>query len=287
MTTPFEIESVKHSVSDQFGEADLIVVYKQLIKGECKRIAILIEDKIRACFQPDQSTRYNKRGDAGKTMHWDDCWTCLVAAATYIKPGHGFDTTVTLEQIKECFAVGEPKRSEFKARVIQKAIDKALSGPGPQRVDPEVTAFRERYYAAFVEFFAKQEKNVYMTPPRPAWSGETWFRILSGSVLPKGAYVHHKSAEGCVDLTFPNTDAKRLRDGIVEPCLEAGMEIEQTHKSATIRLRSSRIRQFKDFDQERAHVEEALSNASRLLHFYARECARLAPALKSASTAPI
>ncbi len=46
---PVEIERVEHSVSDQYGEADLIVVYRRL-GGSEERIAILIEDKIRAIF---------------------------------------------------------------------------------------------------------------------------------------------------------------------------------------------------------------------------------------------
>jgi hypothetical protein len=219
----FQTERVEHSVSDQCGEADLIVVYKQL-EGKCEKIAILIEDKIRAVFQPRQADRYRERGESGNKVHWDRYWTCLVAPASYIKKAdHGFDAAVSLEQLKEWFAIMDPKRCEFKARVIDQAIKKA-ERTGVQKVDLAVTTFRERYYAVFEEFFADQRKDVHMRSPGPTWSGDTWFEIRS-TFLPKGAYINHKSPAGCVDLTFPNTNAALLR--IVEPCLEQGMGIEQ------------------------------------------------------------
>jgi hypothetical protein len=121
----FETESVRHSVRDEFGEADLIVVYNQ--RNSDTRIAILIEDKTRACFQPDQPARYHKHGKAGIEKMLGQLWACLVAAATYVdlKRGHGFDATVTLEQIKDCLSVMEPKRCEFKARVIRDATTRS------------------------------------------------------------------------------------------------------------------------------------------------------------------
>jgi len=60
------------------------------------------------------------------------------------------------------------------------------------------------------------------------------------------------------------------------------MRIEQTGKSAAIRLVVHKIDHFSDFDQERAKVAEALSAVRRLLHFYTRERNRLEPALMSA-----
>jgi hypothetical protein len=60
-----------------------------------------------------------------------------------------------------------------------------------------------------------------------------WFEIRS-PLLPKGAYINHKSDRGFVDLTFPNTDAERLRS--MESLLDSGMSVHQTYKSSAIRM---------------------------------------------------
>jgi len=136
--TALQVARVERSVWDRWGEADLIVVYEEV---EGKSVAILIEDKIRAGFQPSQSERYRARGDSGKK--WDRYWTCLVAPERYVKskPDHGFDKVVTLEQVKRCLSVTEPKRLEFKVEVIDQAI-KIQGITGVQQVDPAMTAFR-------------------------------------------------------------------------------------------------------------------------------------------------
>lgn len=282
--TSIQVERVEHSVSDQCGEADLIVVYKQLA-GARERIAILIEDKIRAGFQPRQADRYRERGEMGKNCEWNRYWTCLVAPASYLKskPVHGFDAEVKLEQIKEWLAVSEPSRREFKVRVIEQAIEKA-NRTGIQKVDPAMTVFRERYFAFCGEFFTDQCHDIQPDLPRQAWWGDVWFWFRRG-LLQKGVYICHKSQLGFVDLTFPNTDAKRLME--IEAILESGMTIQQTGKSAAVRLVVPKIDiPFNDFEQERAKVAEALIAVGRLLTFYGRERARLEQILTSTPPLP-
>src|SRR6266436_5009178 len=53
---PGDIVRVQRSESDPYGEADLVVVYT--LEGSSEKIALLIEDKIRAVFQPQQAERY-------------------------------------------------------------------------------------------------------------------------------------------------------------------------------------------------------------------------------------
>jgi len=178
--------------------------------------------------------------------------------------------------------VSEPKRHDFKRRVIDEAIQKAVLF-GPQLVDEDVTVFRERYYHCFQEFFVDHRPDVAMTPPAPSWKGETWFRIKSKHLC-KGAYIHHKAPIGCVDLTFPNTDAVLLKAAKLP--LEDDMRIEQTGKSTAIRIVVYPIMRFNDFEQERTNVEQALAAVKRLLSFYARERLRLDLSLNTARSAP-
>jgi hypothetical protein len=252
---PFSVESVKRSRADSFGEADLIVVYRRS-EGNDQGTAILIEDKIRAEFQPDQSERYRKRGEQGKGRQWCDYWTCLVASEKYVQGGvdKRFDTTITLEKIKKWIAASEPERHAFKVEVIEEAIQK-VGWLGPQQVDEPVTRFRALYFKCFEEFFADRIHDVNMTVPGRSWEGETWFRIKS-SLLQKGAYIYHKAPHACVDLTFPNTRSDLLNAAL--PFLEDGMTIEQTGQSAAIRLKVSPITDFANFEQERFNVEQCI-----------------------------
>ena len=263
------IESVRRSVSDAFGEADLIVVYTN---SERKRTAILIEDKLRAAFQPEQPERYAERGRAGLGKEWETYWTCLVAPKTYINRGHDFDAAVSLESVVDLFARADERRREFKVRVLQEAIRKCETN-GVQVVDPVMTAFRERYFAYFQDFFRDEWRSsrIKTRPPAPTYSGDTWFEVRSAE-LPRGAYINYKSTMGAVDLTFPNTNVAALEG--MSLCLEEGMTPVQTSKSAAIRITVSPIRNFNDFDGEHTKVEEGLIAVRRLLDFYNREKAR-------------
>lgn len=280
------VESVSRSVGDAHGEADLVVVCRSS-ENDGQRTAILIEDKIRAEFQPGQPERYMERGKAGVSENkWDRFRTCLVAPEWYLsKDGaKGFHHVVALEKISDWLAKSEPARHEFKARVITEAIRKAESSGGALLVDGDVTGFRRGYYSYFKGFFADRMLDADMNPPPPkgVYKGELWFKMKS-RLLPKGAYIHHKAPWGYVDLTFPHTNADLLK--IAEPWLEDGMTIIQTTKSAAIRLAVLPIQQFGNFEEERAVVEQGLLCAERLLRFYGRERARLDPILTKASTA--
>lgn len=266
--------SIKHSVSDIHGEADLIVVYQ--IDGTNERVAILIEDKIHARFQDRQASRYKERGvDGEKTPRkWDHHWTCLVAPESYIKRGHGFDASVKLEVIREWFASNDSGRAEFKVEVVKNAIMKA-SITGVKVVDEGMTAFRNRYCEAFREYFGDQLSDVYMLP-RTKDYGDVWFKIYSHTLELAKGYINHKSSFGFVDLTFRNTNAKLLdNDPILKSILEPDMMVEQTGKSAAIRLSVTKIEDFRCFDDQIVIVEKAFIAVQRLLGFYVREQSRL------------
>src|ERR1035441_2837339 len=139
-----------------------------------------------------------------------------------------------------------------------------------------MTAFRQQYSTYCGEVFGDQCHDIEWDRPRDAWWGDTWFLFRKG-LLGKEVYINHKSPAGFVDLTFPNTDATRLKTIAAIPA--AGMTIHQTYKSAAIRLNVPKIGQFSDFNQERGKVAEGLVAVRKLLDFYARERDRLQNAL--------
>jgi len=263
-----KVESVRRSVSDAFGEADLVVVYTTA-KGE--RVAILIEDKLRAPFQPEQSDRYRGRGENGLGLDWESYWTCLVAPEQYIEHGHSFDAAIPLESIAELFTGVDDRRHEFKSQVLLETIRKCESS-GVQVVDQVVTEFRRKHYACFHECFAEELRHGRIDDirtPAPTYKGDTWFDFRSRIRLPKGAYINHKASMGVVDLTFPHTDVGELDH--LKPHLEPNMTQVQTGKSAAVRLEIPKIVGFDDFDRERKSVEISFEAVRRLLNWYIRE----------------
>jgi len=251
---------IRHSVSDQFGEADLVLQYRSKT-GDC--VVILIEVKICAGFQPSQADRYKQRGEKGKPNLWDRYVTCLIAPEKYIRRGHKFMKAISLESISEWIDVSQEIRRQFKLRVLNAAIKKEQQ-TGTKQVDETVTNFRMEYFNLL-----KQRANLLiMNLPKPTWSGENWFK-LKYSGLPKKAYIHHKADRGYVDLTFPNMSAKTLQK--IEYRLEHGMSIEQTNKSAAIRLKVPCIDVSDDFAAQIDRIILAYEAAMRLAAFCDRE----------------
>lgn len=262
------LEYVKRSVGDAFGEVDLLVVYKA---GTGNRTAILIEDKLRAAFQPLQPDRYHERGKDGLGRDWEAYWTCLVAPEHYMPATHGFNVAISVERVIEMFVDMDETRREFKIQVLKEVIRKCES-TGVQVVDPVVTEFRRRHYAFFHQFFAEELRVGRIDDirrPAPTYKGDTWFGFRSRMHLPQGAYLNHKASMGVVDLTFPYTEVGVLRK--IQAHLEPDMAAVQTGKSAAIRVEVPRIVSFDDFDREPGAVEESFVAVRRLLDFYIRE----------------
>lgn len=263
-----QVVSVQRSVSDALGEADIVVIYKGY---EGKNTAILIEDKIRAAFQPDQPERYRERGKIGIGHAWDLCWTCLIAPASYIKDDHRFDAAVTLETISDLLAEAQDLRSTFKCQVLQEAINKC-SSTGVQVVDKVMTEFRKRHYDYCREFFCGTPEEFILRSPADTYKGDTWFEFRCPRTLPKGAYITHKSTMGAVDLAFPNTKVETLLE--LSQLLASDMFPVQTAKSASIRINVQPITDFSSFDNVRPDIERSVDTVKRLLALYVRERTR-------------
>jgi hypothetical protein len=119
------------SVYDLGRESDLVLLVAEP-GGE--RHAILIEDKIVAAAQPEQSLGYRKRGKAGiDRKDWREFTTCIVAPQFYLDSGpnvQGYDTKVSLESVRDWLSASdmEQARREFKLEILSAAISPAIRG---------------------------------------------------------------------------------------------------------------------------------------------------------------
>jgi hypothetical protein len=270
------VEKVTHSVSDKYGEADLVVIVNgNQPSGEIARLALLIEDKITAGFQPDQAGRYRARGVEGKEQ---GLWTCfktvLVAPSAYIARGHGFDAALSLEQTKEWICPADLARRRFKIAKIEEAIAKK-NATGVQIVDLEMTSFRSDYYACLQEFNTRESTDFTMRRPAPTYWGDYWF-ILRSAELPNSAQIRHMPPSGIIELNLKDTDISKAR--ALEALLEHDMKLVATGKynqHTTIRCASPKISVFNDFARDQPKVEAALLAAKRLWQLVRRERVRI------------
>jgi hypothetical protein len=250
--------SVQHSVSDVFGEADLLAEFvidaREAVTG-----ALLIENKINAGFQPQQAERYRSRGEAGIVNgRWHEYRTILVAPAAYLKRSHGFDAAVSLEMISGWLCSTDDKRRAFKQARLQRAIDKKnLSGV--QVVDPVMTAFRG-WYAEFM--LAREDSNVagFVPPvPRPAYFDDNWIQWTSKN-LPPACRFRHLTRTGIVDLSFANVplaEAEWLR-ALVPPSIEL-KSIGKYGQHASLSAKVTPITDYTDLVANQAIAEQAQS----------------------------
>lgn len=186
------------------GETDLLVKYGAQNGG--LPIAILIEDKIRASFQPNQPERYRTRGEEGKRKGWSHHWTCLVAPSKYFANSGEFDAVVTLETLHDYFAGKADDRSRFRARILEQSIRK-YEATGVQRIDPGMTRIRAMYADECAKSLRPGEWE-YDKAKDASWD-DTWFSFR-GVAWPPGVKAVHQARTGCMKLVLPICEQESL-----------------------------------------------------------------------------
>lgn len=277
---------VAHSVSHTDGEVDLVVILVvKRADGVSAKIALLVEDKITAGFQPDQARRYELFGEHGKTTGaWESYCTVLVAPHAYINLGHGFQRSIPYEVISTWVCPSDPMRRAFKQRRIAEAIAKK-NATGVQKVDPVVTAFRAEYFKNLQDFNKTHGTDFDMSPPKDAYDGELWFFLNSRS-LPNQSAIRHRPRSGYIELIFRNTPFDETQK--LEEVLETGMtriSMGKYNQHVAIQMIADRIFEFDDFGRVRAKIDAALNSAESLLRLFERERAKIEHVVISARQA--
>lgn len=132
-----------HSVTHpKLGESDLIVIYES-------GLSVLIENKVDAQAQPEQGSRYKQRGRAGIADGlWKKFVTCVVAPGRYLtinSEARRYDIKITYEQIRDWFEGRATARANYKAYLLNEAIEQQRRGYSPE-ADEDVTQFWLAYW---------------------------------------------------------------------------------------------------------------------------------------------
>ena len=250
-----------HSVCHpKHGESDLVLMFTG---KDGRGYLLLVENKIAAGFQPNQSKRYHLRGDefinAGECTDYS---TILIAPSNYISDSEDFDFYLAYEDIKSWFEEesGLGKRGSYKAHLLECAIDRLRRGYRPIR-DENTTKFWHRYWECVTdsapELKMREARNDI---PRQS----VWFSFKP-KAFPQGISILHKANRGVIDLQLSGKgDRIEELQRDLDPFLGLGMTVEKTAKSAAVRIQVPLLDLQQDFGAQEDAVREGVAGALRL-----------------------
>lgn len=231
-----------HSVTDEFGEADLVLSFQV---GEEKNL-ILLENKIAATAQENQAARYllcaQKYLDEGicNQVH-----IVIAAPERYLRgnaEAQKYPAQISYEIIKS-FWKSDNARARYRANMMQLAITQERRGYSA-KLDEQVTGFWRDYYWCLQEQIPQAIMKEPVIVPRLAdWPDirYSWF--------PARWVIRHKFARGCIDLEtrLSPEEAEAFIDRI--NC--QNIELAQTGKSISIRIVVPTIDRMGSFAKQR------------------------------------
>lgn len=247
------------SVTQSIGESDL----EFLIENDNSALCLMIENKINASVQPQQSERYNQRGE-NSILQWkcDEYVTILVAPQIYLDGCDSFYNVVSYEDIIGLLKNNESSNHPFVVYIIEQAIAKSSMWYSPV-ADQSVTDFCLSYYA----LVCKQFPFLNMKKPnkKPSASSFVYFHPVW---LPIWVIVVHKFVHGFFDIQLRWLAARQNEfQQILWPLLWDYI-IERAWKSLVIRSLVPQIDPVLWFDEQYDLVVECLQKWSDLLESF-------------------
>ena len=246
------------------GECDIVIEF--LINN--KKTVILIEDKIFATEQPQQSERYHKTGKAlVEREGYDKYITCLLSPVKYYKddaPMKKYEKRISYEHMLEWFEKQtDTKRMQFKKMVLENGIERART-VRMQTPDERTDNFY-RYYEKLVRETNPELDYEY----RGYTGGQSWVDIKS-TIFPSKIKIVHKSHSGYVDLQISGIDINEFKEAM-KAKIKNIMYIKKTNKSLSVRILVPELPRANTIDSPEMYREDivsALNAAEKLRKWY-------------------
>lgn len=249
--------TVEISATTSLGETDLLFE----VELASERIALLIEHKIDAPFQPTQAERYRERGETGiRDGRWKRFAICLCAPEGYLlgaRSTNKWDVYISFKSLLDWINSFDVQNLGFVSEILAQAAAGRKSGRPKSEA---ATAFWNAYRQASTQMLPKISisrlpESVSDAAPWPSFGREQ---------LPKGMFVEHKAEIERVDLTFNTMSVDGVRSLLNEP-LPFDVSIQKVGKSAALRISVPRIDHLRPFDEQQEEVFKAFVAVERLL----------------------
>lgn len=248
------VDKILNSVATSDGETDIEVILS--IGG--KKTALLIEDKIDAVAQPEQSKRYEIRAEKAKNNgDYEEYYIFIVAPQKYLdsnKEAAKYAYNVSYEEIKETLS------DEFDIAVINRALDESKKGYVPVE-DRNVTLFWDKMFD-YVDKRFPDTFSFYSKKGDVHGANAWWITIKSG----KGSKIVIKSDRGYVDLEIAGyTERFQEFSKANQELLDSRrLYLRMASKSLAIRKYIDCIDFTMGFDEQIPLVENAFIKAKEL-----------------------
>jgi ADP-ribosylglycohydrolase len=232
----YRLVACRVSQATEAGETDVLL---EVAGQDGAVMAILVENKIDAAFQPQQAERYRQRGQHGIIAgSWSAYRTCLVAPKQYlgdVASPDPWDMRIELEQIAVWMReLGTPHDLVF-ARICEQAVAKFSRTSAP--VSTAATSFWLAYRQMAKELLPDVQitglgEKVSVNAPWPSFDVDQ----LGRSIL-----LIHKPWKGVVDITCYSIPVEET-EAAIRDMIPAGAFVTEPKTSAAGVGRSSLIR---------------------------------------------
>lgn len=256
------------SVKTVNGESDLELTFL-CSSGAVK---ILIENKVDAAFQPNQSQRYAERAGLYRaTRKYHNVLTVAMAPGIYFGKkidDLGFNVIVTYEAVYRWLERANlGSRKVYKLALLGRAIERGRLGwkPVPHRAVGE-------FWQAYWRLCEEIAPQLAMPVPKGEIPAESHFIGFKPAILPAHVFRCHKVAYGHVDLQFSAMGEKLAEmEQIYRSSLLPSMRIEKAAKSAVIRIRVEPIDMTTaTFPDCEASIRRGVEAAVLLMDWYSK-----------------
>ena len=248
------------SVWENNTQIDLVVVF------QCgpQKLKLLVENKIDAQFQAGQPERYRESAESRrKDDPTHEVKTVLLAPEKYFHTSgsESFDLKLSYEEVVRVLQSDTDPRASFLAESLEAGITKQQEGY--QGIpDDSATSIWDVIWGMSREI----TPCLNMKSPGKKPRGSTWIHFTQAEEVSSGEIVW-KMERGQVDLQFSKTDQADLKT-LVANILEPDMHIEKAGKSASIRVKVSKIDFGLPPEAQEAKIQEGLRQAERLRRFF-------------------
>lgn len=236
--------------SDSNGESDITII----ISDGTIKVGLLIEDKIDAPAQKDQSARYIKRGQAQLGEDFESFHTFIICPQAYYEQNEeakNYQHYVAYEDICDYFAKKDDPISSFRHQQIVQAIKRAKKAAQ--------TVLNERANEFFKKYSILVAKEYRLDLRTSATSNGYWPRF--GTQF-SDSYIYHKTDRNVVDYTFPNANQYQTYFEHVCELLPRmgidGVSCKVTGKSIALRKGVPEIKITDDFSMQESKLRECL-----------------------------
>ena len=258
-----ELTEIGNSTNTPTGESDVEIWF---LDKSGEKHCVLVEHKITAPTQPQQSERYIQRGnDYIKQGRCVGFRTVLIAPQAYLE-GYieevSYDHTIEYELIKDWLGenYSDQRRLDYKNMLMDQVITKSKAGYQPI-IDSVATEFWRDYWNLINEMAPELEMNE--PGPKPAGSGFIYFHPIN---LPKAVDLVHKLPHGNVDLQFYHKGEMRMSfERLVKPSLTRGMNVTKAGESCCIRIKVEPVNWMESLQSQEKQIREGIEAAKEFV----------------------